>query len=523
MFDDLVAADDAGLVAAMDTATRAEATAAARRYAAIAELVSRHANGATDCARWACDDWDAIAAQVGAALNISHNLASVQMDQAMALRDRLPAVAALFAAGRLSLRLVTAIIWRTGLIKDPAVLRVVDATLANDALHYGPQSAPRTERAIDAVIDRYDPAAVRRSRNSARSREVVITSTGGGTADVSGTLFATDAAVLDQRLDDMAHQVCSQDPRTVAQRRADALGTLAAGGLALACQCQDGDCPSRRPDARTSAVVIHVVADAAALDARPDPYVHGKPPPLPIDPDNPLRTLPGPDPEPVGPWLPSGHILGGSIVPATQLGALVIAGAKVVPLDHINDAELRSGYRIPAAMARFVRCRDMTCRFPGCDQPAVHCDVDHAVAYPFGPTHPSNLRCLCRKHHLLKTFRSGPKGWRDRQQRDGTILWTDPTDHTWTTRPGSRLLFPTLCLPTAELPTRTTPPGSPGRTLMMPIRNRTRAQDRQARIDAERTLNERTLTPRRISKAQRALANDPIPKPPPGPDEPPPF
>ncbi len=46
---------------------------------------------------------------------------------------------------------------------------------------------------------------------------------------------------------------------------------------------------------------------------------------------------------------------------------------------------------------------------------------------------------------------SGVKGWRDRQLPDGTIIWTSPTGHTYTTYPGSLHLFPTLCLPTATL------------------------------------------------------------------------
>jgi hypothetical protein len=54
-------------------------------------------------------------------------------------------------------------------------------------------------------------------------------------------------------------------------------------------------------------------------------------------------------------------------------------------------------------LADFVRCRDLTCRFPGCDEPAYHCDIDHTIAYPVGPTCASNLKCLCRKQVDLKT------------------------------------------------------------------------------------------------------------------------
>ena len=47
-------------------------------------------------------------------------------------------------------------------------------------------------------------------------------------------------------------------------------------------------------------------------------------------------------------------------------------------------------------MARSIRCRDLTCRFPGCEAPAQVCDIDHTIPYPVGPTHPSNLKLLCR-------------------------------------------------------------------------------------------------------------------------------
>ena len=62
---------------------------------------------------------------------------------------------------------------------------------------------------------------------------------------------------------------------------------------------------------------------------------------------------------------------------------------------------------IGGAGADFVRSRDLTCRWMGCDKPAWQGDIDHTVPYPPGPTHPSNNECLCRFHHLLKTFHCG--------------------------------------------------------------------------------------------------------------------
>lgn len=45
-------------------------------------------------------------------------------------------------------------------------------------------------------------------------------------------------------------------------------------------------------------------------------------------------------------------------------------------------------------------------------------DIDHTIPYPQGPTHPCNLKCLCRKH-LWKTFGID---WRDMQFLNGTVI-----------------------------------------------------------------------------------------------------
>jgi hypothetical protein len=91
----------------------------------------------------------------------------------------------------------------------------------------------------------------------------------------------------------------------------------------------------------------------------------------------------------------------------------------------------------------------------------------------------SRIRC----HHLLKTFWPG---WRDEQLPDGTVVWTDPDGQTYTTRPGSRLLFPELCAPTAQVTGTGRPPAKHTAGLTMPKRTITRAQARRQRIDDER-------------------------------------
>lgn len=478
----LKTADDAAVVAAITWWTRAEAAAAARRLEAVAEFVRRRADGPTDCAHWSCDNWDAMAAEVGAAQGISHRMASAQMYLAVGLRDRLPRVAALFAEGTISARLVSTIVWHTDLIKDPETLSLVDKTLAEDAARFGPMSATKTSQAIDAVVDFYDPGALRGIQDAVRNREVVIDGSKeeSGTAALWGRLYATDAAVLDRRLTQMAQEVCEGDPRTHQQRRADALGALAAGADRLACRCGAPDCLAAAvPDRRAGSVMIHLLAEGSTASFQPD--MSGRSEPGAV-------TEPAPRTEPPQ-KRPAALIMnGGGVVPAPLLAELIRDGAQVKPTIHPgNRVAPETGYRPSAALDMYVRCRDMTCRFPNCDQSAEFCDVDHTIPYPLGLTHPSNLKCLCRKHHLLKTFWTA---WHDQQLPDGTVVWTSPTGQTYTTRPGSRLLLPMLCLPTGELPpapTTSRPAG--GRGLMMPRRRRTREQDRTSRINAERALN----------------------------------
>jgi hypothetical protein len=77
-------ADDATVVAAIADLTRAEAAAASRRLAAIAELKRRRVLDDDERALWACDWWDCAAAEVAAAMNISPRKASGQMRIAVA-------------------------------------------------------------------------------------------------------------------------------------------------------------------------------------------------------------------------------------------------------------------------------------------------------------------------------------------------------------------------------------------------------------------------------------------------------
>jgi hypothetical protein len=465
MFDsEFAAADDATVVAAIEEGTREEAAAGARRLAAIAELASRRVADQGERALWVFDGWDSAAAEVAAAMSVGQRRASAQMRIAVALRERLPRVAALYRQGLLSSRVVSVITWRTHLIEDVEALALIDAAIADRAIGWGALSERKLDEAIDAWIARYDPAALRHTEADTRTRDFSVGDIDdpAGVTSVWGRLLATDAAVLKKRIAAMVAGVCHDDPRTAGQRRSDAVGAILAGGEQLVCECGSQSCPSAGRS-RTSNVVVHVVAEQSAVDAATAPTTSGM--------DSATN--------------PAALILGGGVLPNPLLREAIRGGAKVRPVAVPSD-EPEPQYRPSKELAEFVRMRDLFCRAPGCDVPADRCDIDHTIPYPIGPTHASNLKCLCRTNHLMKTF----GGWDDVQLPDGTVIWTSPSGRTYTTKPGSRLFYPMWDTTTADLspPPNFVPPTN-DRGLMMPRRRRTRAAQDAARIKAERAHN----------------------------------
>jgi hypothetical protein len=195
-------------------------------------------------------------------------------------------------------------------------------------------------------------------------------------------------------------------------------------------------------------------------------------------------------PQPARSRRAAGVIPGGVVVPAPLLAELIRRGAKVRLVQQPGCAG-EPGYRPSTGLAEFVRARDVTCRFPGCDRPAQFSDIDHTIAWPGGPTHPGNTKCYCRSHHLVKTLWGGRGGWSDRQFPDGRVVVTTPAGLTYTTWPGSVLLFPGWSIDT-PVPRAGPPPtgvGPPGNDVRSFARKRTRAQNRQNRITAEREYN----------------------------------
>jgi hypothetical protein len=507
--DDLSALSDAQVVDAIGELTRAENAICARKLAAMAELFGRRTGcrDAADRDMWWVDPDAAVTAEIGAAAAISQGLAMSQTHRGVALHDRLPKIAALFAAGLISDLLVRTIVWRTALVESSTAMAALDRRLAHRVSRWGALSEKKTEAAIDHLVDQIDPGALRRSRaGSQRDVQFGSPSDEAGFMTMWARVYATDGAAIKQRVEQMAHSVCEADPRTADERRADALAP-AITHTDFACQCGQPDCDGATGEPPAKTAVVYVVADEKSVDAASTPPAAraSTPAESAFVESAPGEPVPG---EPAGselapPPARPAFVFGAGVLPNALLGG-ILERATIREVRHPGGSPPVPRYVPPPSMADFVRCRDLTCRFPGCDKPAQFCDLDHTVAYPVGPTHPSNLKCLCRFHHLLKTFWNGATGWRDRQLPDGTVIWLSPTGHTYVTHPGSKHLFPQLCEPTATL-WADQPPITESirdRGVMMPKRRNTRAHNKAKAITAERKLND-TYAAERITERNK--------------------
>ncbi|OBH46869.1 HNH endonuclease signature motif containing protein [Mycobacterium mantenii] len=481
-----VTPESAALLERVGVFSRVENRAAAEQLRAIGELFAHRLSRCSETEDWAVDTEAAVSAEVAAELRISQGLAGSKVRYARAMRERLPQVGAVFANGDIDYSMFQTIVFRTDLIDDPQVLAAVDAELAVNVARWPSMTRGRLAAQVDKIVARADADAVRRRKELVADRRVWVVDVEGGLSHLEGSLLAPDAHALDKRLDALAATVCEHDPRGREQRRADALGALAGGADRLGCRCGRRDCAAGTRRA-AGPVVIHVIAEAASLDGRGG--------------------------------APAFEVGAEGLIPP-DLVAELAASARLAPLVHPGDGLPEPGYVPSKALTDFVRCRDLTCRWPGCDQPAVNCDIDHTISFADGgPTHASNLKCLCRTHHLVKTF----WGWREQQLPDATLILTSPAGRTYVTTPGSALLFPSLCrglggAPAAEADVA--PDYCGDRTAMMPKRRRTRAQDRAARVATERRQNRQS---RQAKRRERVAAHFGPAPPADGDDDPPPF
>jgi hypothetical protein len=203
-------------------------------------------------------------------------------------------------------------------------------------------------------------------------------------------------------------------------------------------------------DADTDADVNVAAGDNGADDNRAVPAAFTRQHP-PGDAMGPLAVLLGQVRPQLDVSVPVLTLLGHSETPGTLDGVTPIDAdtarrlAAVAPsftriLTHPETGVVlsvgRKRYRPPPDLARYIRLRDGTCRFPGCNRRARHTQIDHTIQRQNGgPTQWDNLACLCEKHHHLKD----ETAWKVVQLDHGILQWTSPAGRIYTTEPETQL------------------------------------------------------------------------------------
>ncbi|WP_052914238.1 HNH endonuclease signature motif containing protein [Protofrankia coriariae] len=207
-------------------------------------------------------------------------------------------------------------------------------------------------------------------------------------AELGALLSAVDAQAVYQRLDALARQATDSpdETRSMDARRADALVDLLLG----------------RDRGAEVSVEVGVLVSAATLAG--------------------VSDVPG-------------ELAGYGAIPAATARELAAEATwrRILTDPAAGNRPVEVSRRFPApGLARLLRTRERTCRFPGCRKPAQFCDLDHIHPHAAGgPTSEDNLLTLCRRHHRAKH----DGGWTVHRTDGDTAIWTSPTGRTYPSIP----------------------------------------------------------------------------------------
>ncbi|MEV6069182.1 DUF222 domain-containing protein [Nocardia sp. NPDC052001] len=276
MFDsgEAEAMGDGELIEALRRAHGAAAFAQAAEITAIREVYRRHRAENAEPGPGGVRAGEFAAAEVAVAVHVSEGVAAALIDIGLAL-DSLPQTRKAFAAGRIDLSRVQVIAEAMrGLTRE--VREALEPKLIDAATRTDPGRLRQTAR---RWIIRLDGAGEQRRREERESdRDVRIRAVADGMAVFDGLLPAAGAQTLAMRLREMSLQVCEDDPRSMPQRRADALVALADGTGRLRCGCTRGKyCPQAGAPSAPRRPLIQVgMSSDTLLGLRDDPaYLSG--------------------------------------------------------------------------------------------------------------------------------------------------------------------------------------------------------------------------------------------------------
>ena len=392
-------------------------------------------------------------------LNTSRAAAVTLLDQAQTFATRLPATWEALATGRLDwprARAIAAELGRPADDSDPAVVAAVERAVLPIAAEL---SVRRLRELVQRELVALDEAAVDRRRKQARdAADVKVRRVGNGMSELSMLMPPPDAVACRKTLDTHARAA-----REAGDRRLIGMLRVGAGVDLMLRRWQE------QPPVTAHVTVVAplgALSVGAFLDsgaATPSAFVPGATPEPVGEVDGEaitaahLRELleqldalcPGGLQAPTGGTLDIavtdsyGRLL--AVTGRRELERLAARGCTAHPGARCSCPVLSAPpavdrYTPSTGQRRFLTTRDRTCRHPGCHISAGWSDLDHVVAHACGgATECSNLCCLCRRHHRLKTHADG---WTHTMSDDGVLTVITPSGVTRVSRPpGWRVLI----------------------------------------------------------------------------------
>jgi hypothetical protein len=358
---------------------------------------------------------------------------------------------------------------------DDAACAAVDAVMADRVVGMDPARITTVARKVATRIAA-DQVAAATAKNR-KDRCVQVSPGPDGTTDWWARLPAATSAAAWAAVSDLADRYARKDPAlTTDQARADAFADLLLTNVTVTAKVTLGIPVITGPEAqaaRDTAIAQHTAAnpttsgDMDSTDNTDTAFTNDD---AAHDGDAAdacsVATCPATTDITDAAWVRPAIATGGQgLGPNFSMSAALISGCEIpgigfidadtiealltiVPTDigrALLDARtgtlvesVTNAYRPSKAVTDFVTTRDGTCRMWGCNRPATRCDLDHARPWPAGPTTPTNLGGLCRRHHRLKQRRR----WTYQLAPDGTATWTSPTGTKRITQPDLAVLPP---------------------------------------------------------------------------------
>ena len=337
----------------------------------------------------------ALQCEVAAAIRMSELTAGGRIMVADQLSGRLSLVADVLRAGDITYWHATAICEGVADLPDELAVWVAHRVLQRARR----QTLSQLRASLRRAVMRAAPGRIRRDAEKARcEQDVTWSALPDGQAELRMTAGAADVLAVYKLVQDAARKLGAIEKtcelsRSAGQLRVAALLALVTGTTTADFAGSDGGAVAARP----YQVTVNVTMDLPTLLGLRD---------------NPAE-LPG----------------YGSLPPSIARG-LAADGAWRRLIHAPTSGEVldlgRLRYRPSAALADYVRTRDVTCIFPTCTRRAETCDLDHAIPHrpdgSGGATDRHNLHALCAKHHRIKH----ETGWTLRTSDTGPPVWISP-------------------------------------------------------------------------------------------------